>query len=146
MNYLRIALLVFVVALFPLGYMKGCSDEKERFDAFKESVAAVGKAQEERTKERTAADKAAKEKADEENRVARDRLLATIGKLRRERAGSSFVPAAPSCPERPASACLDRAELERALRNLDAGVQGLVDEGSKAVTDLNTAKRWAQGP
>lgn len=143
MNYIRLAALVFVVLLFPAGYLKGCADEKERFDDFKAMVEAAGKAQEDRTAARIAHDGLLKEEADEENRMARDRLLAAIRKLRSERPSGSFVPAAASCTDRPAAACLDRAILERAIRDLDAGVQGLVDEGSSAVTDLDSAKRWA---
>lgn len=141
-EYIRIAALVFVVLLFPLGYLKGCSDEKEEFDAFKAQVEAAGRAQEKRTKEIIAENKTAKEKADAENRATHAALDAE--RLRKQRTRTIFLPATASGPASPTSASFDRANLEQALQRLDAGVQGLVDEGDAAIVDLNTAKRWAQ--
>lgn len=146
MNYLRLAGIVLVVLLFPLGYLKGCSDEKERFEAYKGQVAAVGKAQEERTAARVALDNLLKEEADEDNRAAHARLQSAIGELRRERARRSIVPAAPAaskCPD--GQACFDRTELERAIEHFRDGVRGLADEGSAVMIDLDTAKEWAHG-
>lgn len=94
---------------------------------------------------KTIADQRKRDEADAENlRLQRD-LAAATRRLRDARATGSLVPAAASCPERPASACFNRDALERALRDFDAGIQGLVDEGGRAVIDLDTARRWAEG-
>lgn len=114
------------------------------FEEFKIETRTAGRVQEEQTKARIAEERAAKEKADAENARAVARLNATIRKLRDERASSSFVPNAASATASPERACFDRPELERALRDFDSEAARLVDEGSKAVVDLDTAKRWAQ--
>lgn len=85
-----------------------------------------------------------KEEADAQNSAALATLAGTIKRLRDARSGSGFVPQAAACPGSPERAGFDRAELERALRTFDQEVQGLVDEGSRAVVDLDTAKKWAQ--
>ena len=118
---------------------------EDAFEEFRVEVEVAGRVQEEQTKTRIAEERAEKEKSDAENARATASLRATIRKLRDERASSSFVPPAASAPASPDRAAFDRAELERALRELDSGVQGLVDEGSQAVVDLDTAKGWAQG-
>lgn len=143
--YIRIAGIVIVLLLFPLGYLKGCSDEKEDFDAYKATVAAAGKAQEERTKVRIAEDKKAKEKADAEHDKVLAALNARIASLRARRTDSGFMPPATPGTASPDVATFNRSELERALRTLDSEVQGIADEGSKAVIDLDAAKAWAQG-
>lgn len=70
--------------------------------------------------------------------------LAIVNKrLRDERARRSQVPAAPAGSSRPDLACFDRTELESALRHLDAGVSGLVDEGSENTLRLKLSVDWA---
>lgn len=138
-EYLRIALLVVVVLLFPLGYLKGCSDEKGRFDAFKGTVEAAGKAQLERTTKQTADDKKRKEKADEEHA----RAIADLNRRLRD-ARSRPVSAPASCPSSPDGAGRYRAEFDGAYRDLVAGLRAEAERCSKAVIDLNTGKLWAQ--
>lgn len=100
-EYLRIAAIAFVVALFPAGFITGCIDEKERFDAYKSVVAATGKAQEERTADRIASDRATKARVDRDyaarlDRLTRDRADASA-KLH-EYASRSIVPTIPAPP------------------------------------------------
>lgn len=123
---------------------KGWIDEKAAFDSFKGATEALGEQARERTATRIKTDKLAKEKADAQNKVDRDNFRATVIRLRNERTSSSFVPAAPAGAASPDRAAFGRADLERAIRELDQGVQGLVDQGSAAIIDLDTAKRWAQ--
>lgn len=137
--YIRMAAIVFVVLLFPAGYLKGCADEKERFDTFKAEVEAAGKAQQERTKATIAEDRKRKEKADEEHAAA---IADLARKLRDARSRPVSTPAA--CPSDPDGANRYRAEFERAYRDLVAGLRAEGERCSKAVIDLNTPKRWAQ--
>jgi hypothetical protein len=143
-NYLRLAGIVLVVMLFPLGYLKGCSDEKERFEAYKGQVAAVGKAQEERTAARIALDNLLKEEADEDNRAAHARLQSAIGELRRERARRSIVPAAPAGATSPDRITFDRAALDRAIRDFDSELTRIIESCDGQRIGLDTAKKWAQ--
>jgi len=80
----------------------------------------------------------AKERADETYERNLSRLRADVERLRQSR--TDFVPpAAPASPS-PDRACFSRAELERALRKLDSGVQDLVREGDEARIGLDAAK------
>jgi len=118
---------------------------KTEYAEYRTHVAQAAQAAAEQSLKKTIADEKRREESDVENLRLRTALDATTRKLRDARANSNFVPAAASCPERPSSAAFDRALLERALRDFDSEVQGLVDEGSRAVIDLDTAKRWAVG-
>lgn len=140
-EWIRIAGLVFVVLLFPLGYLKGCSDEKEDFDAFKAQVEAAGKAQEDHTKVIIQRDRAEKEKADAQNRAD----IADLNeRLRHQRTRTIVLPAPAACPASADAAARYRDAYQRAYRELVAGLRAEADRGSKAVVDLNTAKKWAQ--
>ena len=114
------------------------------FDTFKGGVAALGEAAKKAAADKAANDAKLKAKADNENlRVVAD-LRLTVARLRLEadRARGSYVPSASAGASRPDLACFDRAALESAIRELVAEVRGLVDEGSAATLDLNTAKLW----
>ena len=119
-----------------------------QYQSFSAGVAALG----EKAKTRNAVvelnNLKNKERADEENRRTTAGLRADVKRLRDERdyARGSIVPAAPAGSASPDVTCADRAELERALREFVTETRGLMDEGSAAVTDLNTAKQWAQSP
>jgi hypothetical protein len=69
--------------------------------------------------------------------------VAAHRKSMKNAAASNYVPAAPTGASRPDLACFDRTQLESTIRNLDAGIQGLIDKGDEAVVNLNTGKRWA---
>ena len=58
---------------------------------------------------------------------------------------NAFVAAAPAGSRSPGLACFDRAELEQALRRLDAGISGLIAEGDAGAVGLNVGRRWAAG-
>ena len=117
---------------------------KAEYAAFVATTEALGKAAEKAAKDKEAKDKLAKETADAENARTTASLKSAIAKLRNERSRGRFLPPAATAAASPDRAAFDREELERAIRTLDSEVQGLVDEGSKAVTDLNSAKTWAQ--
>lgn len=153
-NYLRIALLAFVVALFPLGYIKGCSDEKERFDSYKGEVAAAGKAQEERTAARIANDNMLKEEADHDHHEALRRLAAVHARaLARMRADASglIVPSVPAAPGSGAAdddvACFGAGRLnELILGSLEHFLEraaDVVQRGETAEAGFQACAEWA---
>lgn len=119
---------------------------RAEFKGFVDVTRALGEAAQKESIRREAADKTKKDQANAENKRTIDSLRADVKRLRDARAGGSFVPAAPAGSLRPELACFDRPELERAIRGLDRTVQGLVDEGSEATVNLDTARAWAQMP
>jgi hypothetical protein len=116
---------------------------KTEYAAFRAQVAAEGKIAQAKTIATIAADKAKQEKANVDHAKAVVTLNATIKRLRKSRPSSSFVPATATASLSFDRACFDRPQLERAIREFDSGVQGLVDEGSQVMVDLNAAKEWA---
>jgi hypothetical protein len=117
--------------------------EKAEYAAFRADVKRVGDEQEKRTKETIARNQKAKESADVQNK----RLLAANDALTRSlhnaRAGSGYLPApAPGAGD---TACFSRPELERALRQLDEGISGLIGEGDQARITIDTFRDWAKG-
>jgi ATPase subunit of ABC transporter with duplicated ATPase domains len=85
----------------------------------------------------------AKEDADESAKNQLERLQRDLVRLRNERARASSVPTAPASTSRPDLACFDRTELDRAVGNLEAGVEGFIAEGAASAIELNAAKAWA---
>lgn len=144
-----------LVLLLAGAYVKGCSDERERFVSFKAAVAAEGRAAEERTRRRIAADKELKRKADE--RYAKEKLvltgkLAAAHKRLRDNSRGSILPAAGPGSKRPDRITFDRAELDGAFRGFDSEIRGILDEtttivgeGDEARLGLNVARGWVRG-
>lgn len=116
---------------------------KQELVEFRAAVAAAGQLAEIQTKTKTKQDQTLKESVDAKHKKDVAALSATIIRLRNERASSSFVPPSTTPSSGADVAAFDRPELERAIRSLDTGVQGIADEGSAATLDLNTAKAWA---
>jgi hypothetical protein len=125
---------------------------QSEYDQFVTKTEAAGKIAEAEKKATIAADKLREGNANAENARTTAALRSDIKRLRGERdqarAGSSIVPAAAHGAANPETACFDRPELERALRGfidqIAAGTRILVDEGSQATIDLDSAKLWAQ--
>ena len=155
---IRIAAVIFVVALFPLGYLKGCSDEKEKYDEFKSRVEAEGKAQEKRTAERVAAEKLAKEKSDAQWQSRVDRLnnLSTRQSDELQQyARRSIVPPAPapagsggSAAQLPADAiCFSRAGLsggiDASLQKFGGRLAASAQQGATAIAGFKECAAWA---
>lgn len=117
---------------------------KDEYAEFAAMVKVAGEQAQKAADAQAAQDKRNKERADAEHMRATTALRADIARMRESRSGGNFLsPAAPGA-KRPDLACYDRTELESAIRGLDKGLQGLVDEGSQATVDLNTLKLWAQ--
>lgn len=144
---LRMSWVVYaLVAGLLVGYVKGCTDEQQRFAAFRAAVDAVGKAQEQRTRERIALDVKRKKESDRENLRLRADYNLVAKRLRDERASRGLLPARPTAAGGPAVAAFDWDQLDRAILDYRGAVAQLLEEGDQARIDLDTARRWAQQP
>lgn len=148
-----LALLALVAAVWGHGAYTGYQHAhgqtvalQAQFDTFKAETAALGKVAEANRIAVETADKARKEKADNENRSTLATLRADNKRLRDERSSGSFLPQASPTARSPDTITFSRSLLESALQRLDEGVSGLVGEGDEARINLDTAKIWAQVP
>lgn len=112
--------------------------------AFVAEQKALGERQAAEAKVKDAFNIARKANADAEtNRIAAERD-ALARRLRDASPRPIQLPEAAPGSVRPDLACLDRAESDRADGELVEGLRGLAAKGTKAVDELNVAKRWAQ--
>ena len=125
-------------------YSKGADSVQVKFDAYVLEARVQGEVAEKEAKVKEASDKAKQLKANHENNAALAALRADIKRMRDSRSTSSYLPSAPASASRPDLTCFDRTELESTIRAFDTGLQVLVDAGSEATVNLNTAKQWAQ--
>jgi len=116
-----------------------------KFDGFVATTKAEGEAAKKLADAQAAEDKRKKESSDHEYQTTIASLRADVKRMRDDRARASFVPAAPADSRSPDLACFDRAELDGALRRLDAGISGLIEEGDAGAVGLNVARSWASG-
>ena len=121
------------------GYEQGQAEKQADWDAANRKAETQARAKE-------AADKLAKDTADAEHKAAVDRLNASIAKLRADadRRRASFLPATPAAAAGSDTACFDRPQYLGAYGSLVEGLRGLANEGTQAVADLDTAKKWAK--
>ena len=141
-----------LAALFALGLAFGGSGawwvQGRRLDAVQAFVAttkAQGEAAKKLADAMAAEDKRKKESSDHEYQATIASLRADVKRMRDDRTRGRFVPAAPAGSRNPGIACFDRAELEQAIRQLDSGVSGLLEQGDADAVGLNTARSWAGG-
>ena len=119
---------------------------KAEHAGFVAQVKAIGEAAEKAAKLKEAEDLKRKEDADAETaRVRRDLagVYDAYKRLRDSPSRRTFSEAGGTSAS-PARACLDAAAANRALQAFDAGVAGLLEEGDRAIVDINTARRWAK--
>lgn len=136
-----VALLGLVVAVWV--QTSRLNATKKEYAAFVATVKAQGEIAEAKAKQVEAENKVLKEKADHENAKSIAALNGTIKRLRDERAGSRFLPEAPTSTSRPDLACFDRAEYQRAYGEFIAEIRELADEGSTCAVNFDSAKKWA---
>ena len=118
--------------------------EKAEHKAFVAEVKGVGLVAQAKADRQKKDDIARERQANAENTKSVAALRAANKQLRDERAGRNILPAPSPGAASPERITFDRAELESALRRLDAGVSSLVAEGDEARVNLDTAKGWAQ--
>jgi len=126
---------------------KAYASLEAEFEQFKGSVKALGEKAKADAALQQAKDSERKAKSDAENAKTRRDLAGVYDayrRLRDSRSGGSLLPTTPSGSASPATASFDRTGLDRALSEFDRGVTGLLEQGDQAITDLNTAKAWAQ--
>ena len=133
-----------VIAVLVGGYVWHCEKGKREHAVFVSNVERLGKEAKAAAELKAAADLKAKEKADAEAKRLHADNTALAQRLRDARARSGVLPPAAPTAKRPDLITFDRAELERAIQFLDAGVWGIAKEGDEARIDLDVAKRWAQ--
>jgi len=117
---------------------------KAEYAAFVATTKAIGEKAQAEAKLKETQDKLAKEKADNENQTNRARLAVLTKRLRDSNSGSSLLPAIPTNAGSAETITFDRPSLDRALSSYEEGIAGLIEEGDKAIIDLNTAKQWAK--
>lgn len=155
---LWLALAAFAVGLVsgagPAWYVQGlrvtaAKSERDKvqstFDGFVSTTKAQGEAAQKEADAKAKADRQLKESSDREYQTAIAGLRADVERMRNARARAGYVPAAPAGSRSPGLACFDRADLEGALRRLDAGISGLIGEGDADAVGLNVGRRWAAG-
>ena len=125
---------------------------KQEYAGFVVQVKAAGEVAQAKAKAKEAVDKQLKDKIDHENKTLRANLADSANRLRHASTGGGRLPQVPSSPGGAATAPIDTAELNRALREffegtrrLDREVAGLVITGAENAADLNSAKEWAKG-
>jgi hypothetical protein len=117
-----------------------------QYRTFVSEVKRVGEAAAKKAKAQEAADRKRKEAADNETKTLRNNLAAARKRLRdnRNSPAGSLLPPDPSGSPSPERAAFNRAELDRALRAFEEGIEGLIIEGDEARMSLDTAKRWVR--
>jgi hypothetical protein len=116
---------------------------KQEFAVFVANVKLLGEQAEKKKKEKEAADKLSKEKADAELKKVRSDLAVVSKRLRDERARSSLTPEASPTTKFPLLACFDRALLQSALSRFEDAVAAGFESCDAGTADLDNAKRWA---
>ena len=148
---LWLLLVAFVAGLTsgaaPVWYVQGLRLDalQSKYDGFVSTTKAQGEAAKKEAEAKAKADRQLKESSDREYQTTIASLRADVKRMRDDRARASFVPAAPANSRSPGLACFDRVDLDGALRRLDAGISGLIEEGDAGAVGLNAGRRWAAG-
>ena len=136
------ALLVAAVGFYKWRFER----ERTEFQNYRTETRAAGLAAEMRAKEIALRDLKRKEHADAENATTVANLATTAHRLRLARADRSYLPPAATNSPSPATACVNRADADGAIRGFIEETSRLIEEGDRAIADLNTAKVWSQAP
>jgi hypothetical protein len=140
--------LLACAAIAAASWLHGCHHGGQTATAelaqFQATVKAQGEAAQAAADKQAKADELKKEQADEENTRTIADLRRTAERLRLDRAASGYLPPAPASARSPETACFDRPQLERAIAELDSGLQGITRQGDEARVNLDTTRRWAQ--
>ncbi len=124
---------------------------KQEYAGFQAQVKALGEIAQEKAKQKEAEDKKLKARLDDENKKLRDNLAVTGKRLRDSIASSGTMPQLPAPPHGADTITLERAGINRALREHVTEVRGILEEitglfveGAQATIDLNAAKAFIQ--
>jgi hypothetical protein len=141
--YRLLGLALLVAAVWGHGWIKGANHGESKLAAFVAETRLAGVKAQAAADARASADRDRKAAADASYRKALARAGADLERLRNADSRTIYLPAAPASAGSADRITFDRRQLESAIRALDQGVQGLVDEGSDAQLKLDTAIRWA---
>ena len=136
------AMALLVVASFAYGWFKGHVAGENKYQAFVAETRNAGQIAQKAAEVQKQRDEARKVESDASYKVALSALSDDVNRLRAARANTDYLPAPAPTSQRPDLACFLRADLERAIRQLDADVSGIVAEGDTARLRLDTAIRW----
>jgi hypothetical protein len=157
-QYARLAAIIFVVLLFPAGFIVGCVDEKDRFDTYRDQVKAAGEAQEKWTAGRILADKKLKKDTDDAWKKRMARLNREHDAFAAELLASAHLglmpPAGPAAPgsggaeeDGPNVVCFARDRLSegisRELSSFAGRYAGGVQVGASAIAGFKACTEWA---
>lgn len=115
-----------------------------KYDGFVSTTKALGEAAATAADLKAKTDIKTKERADRENKTAIAILRTDIKRMRDVRAGGGGLSAPTPTAGSFDKTCFDPSKFAAALRKLDEGVLGIIESGSEAIIDLDTAKSWAQ--
>lgn len=140
-----------IIGLIVGGYVKGCSDEKGRFDQFKAQVEATGEAQRKMNLARIANDKKAQKEVEDARKnsaPARVERVARIGSGLRANAGRGITaPAAPGPAGPVQTACYDLGKLDAGIRasfdRLLDRLTPILQSGAEGLDDAGWWRTWA---
>ena len=135
---------LIAAAIYGFGWLQGAHGEQIKAAKFEAATEAFSVAAKQHAEQVAKADKLRKEKADAENKRTITNLRADVKRLRDNRASGGGLSAPATSAESPERICFDPAKFGAALRALDEGILGIVETGSEAVINLDTAKKWAQ--
>ena len=119
--------------------VESCKADYARFVA---EVKTIGVEAEKKAKAQEAIDLKAKEKSDAQAKSDRTRIAMLSKRLRDANSRSSTVSQLPLTTNRPDLSAFDRAELDRAIRDYQSEILGLIEKGAEAIVDLDVAKEW----
>jgi hypothetical protein len=125
------------------GAMKDAVQAK--YTSFVAQTKAEGEAAQKIALAKEAQDKLNKENADETYKQLMARNADLAMQLLNSRASRGYLPAASAGSSHPERACFNRLQLGEAIRQLDAGVQSVIDQGDSARIGLDTAKVFVKG-
>lgn len=139
-----VAIVFVVVSLFGGIQTYRLKGEQSAFAEYRERVRVEGEAAKRIAEAAVLRDREAKESADAQINRLRSANAALNRGLLDARSTRGYVPPSPAGSRDTDTACFGRAELERALRELDAGVSGLIGEGDEARSALSVVRDWAK--
>lgn len=142
--YRILAMALLCTAIWANGWLRGAHHGEAKLAAFEVAVRAEGSAAQKLANDRIARERGRTDDTNAKYLVADAGRRAATERLRKSRPSGDIVPAAATGASDPDRACFDRAQLERALRSLDAGVSQLVDEGDQVALRLKLAVEWAK--
>ena len=133
-----------VLALGGGGYVLHCQNVKGAHAELVANLQAAAAEQEMRNEELIEHYTKEKEDADKDAASKLARLQRDLKRMRDERNRAGSVPAAPAASAKPDLACFSRADLERAVGVLEAGMEAIAGEGAACAIELEAARKWAQ--